>query len=182
MIDAEKKLKSLYTREIKVSPLPPATLTGINTPGLVREIFEFYTWALDYYPADYLLEDSIKVPVDILKKCGEGRQPYLEPRRMRLPAREEGKFKLWHSGGSTPEYPLPISITAMEQPEEVLLVASMLEELRSKLAVNLDPSPSFERGLGGQVRPKQARDFLVIGSSNASKLSAALAEQGFLSW
>jgi hypothetical protein len=57
----------------------------------------------------------------------------------------------------------------------------MLEELRSKLAVNLDPSPSFERGLGGQVRPKQARDFLGIGSSNASKLSAALAEQGFSS-
>jgi hypothetical protein len=69
----------------------------------------------------------------------------------------------------------------MQQPEEALLVASMLEELRSKLAVNLDPSPSFERGLGGQVRPKQARDFLVIGSSNASKLSAALAQQGFSS-
>jgi hypothetical protein len=57
----------------------------------------------------------------------------------------------------------------------------MLEELRSKLAVNLDPSPSFERGLGGQTRPKQACDFLVIGSSNASKLSAALADQGFSS-
>jgi hypothetical protein len=29
MIEAEKKLKNTYTREIKVSPLPPA----INTPA-----------------------------------------------------------------------------------------------------------------------------------------------------
>jgi hypothetical protein len=87
MIEAEKKLKNLYIREIKISPLPPSSLTGINTPVLVRELFEFNTWALDYSPADCLLEDSIKVTVDIMKKNGDGRQPYLEPRRMHLPAR-----------------------------------------------------------------------------------------------
>jgi hypothetical protein len=63
---------------------------------------------------------------------------------MRLPDREEGKFKLWQSGGSTPEFPLPMAVTAMQQPEEILLITTMLAELRSKLAVNLDPSPSFE--------------------------------------
>jgi hypothetical protein len=57
----------------------------------------------------------------------------------------------------------------------------MITELRDKLTVDLDPNPSFERGLGGQSRSKQARDFMVVGSSNASKLASALAAQGYTS-
>jgi hypothetical protein len=55
IIAAEKKLKNLYTRDIKVSPLPPTTRTGINTPAVIRELYEFHTWALDYYQQDSLL-------------------------------------------------------------------------------------------------------------------------------
>jgi hypothetical protein len=77
--------------------------------------------------------------------------------------------------------PIPVSVLALQQPDEKRLVKAMIEEIRSKLAVDLDPNPTFERGLGGQERPKQARDFLVIGSSNASKLSKALSQQGYSS-
>jgi hypothetical protein len=40
---------------------------------------------------------------------------------MRLPDKEDSKFKLWQSGGLTPEFPLPVAVTAMQQPEEILL-------------------------------------------------------------
>jgi hypothetical protein len=34
----------------------------------------------------------------------------------------------------------------MQQPEEKRLVNKMIEEIRTKLAVDLDPNPTFERG------------------------------------
>jgi hypothetical protein len=55
----------------------------------------------------------------------------------------------------------------------------MIAEIREKHAIDLDPSPAFERGLGGQDRPRQSIDFAIIGSSHASKVSAALERQGF---
>jgi hypothetical protein len=67
----------------------------------------------------------------------------------------------------------------MLQPKEEKLVMTLLEELRSKLAMYLDTSPAFERGLGQQSKAKLAVDFLVIGSSNASKLSSALGNMGY---
>jgi hypothetical protein len=138
------------------------------------------TWALDYFPADVALEDTMKLAATIIRENGEGVQSYLELRRLRLPSRDEQKYKLWHSGGSTPPLPIPVSVLAMQQPDEKRLVKTMIEEIRTMLAVDLDPNPTFERGLGGQ-RPKQARDFLLIGSSNASKLSVALSQKGYSS-
>jgi hypothetical protein len=49
----------------------------------------------------------------------------------------------------------------------------------SKLALDLDTSPAFEKGLGPQSRVKQAVDFLVIGSRNASKLATCLSNKGY---
>jgi hypothetical protein len=46
-------------------------------------------------------------------------------------------------------------------------------------AIDLDPSPAFERVLGGQDKLKQSIDFSIVGSSHASKVSKALENQGF---
>jgi hypothetical protein len=180
MIEAERRIKTSLSRDVKVGPLPPTTLTGLAVPSVIRELFEYMTWALDYFP-DVALEDTMQLAATIIRENGEGVQSYLEPRHLRLPSRDETKFKLWHSGGSTSPLPIPVSVIAMQQPEEERLVYKMIEEIRTKLAVDLDPNPTFERGLGGQERPKQARDFMVIGSSNASKLSVALSQQGYSS-
>jgi hypothetical protein len=75
--------------------------------------------------------------------------------------------------------PLPYSATALQQPEEKNLVTAMIAEIREKQAIDLDPSPAFERGLGGQDRPRQSIDFAIVGSSHASKVCAALDRQGF---
>jgi hypothetical protein len=181
LIEAERRIKTSLSRDVKVGPLPPTTLTGVAVPSVVRELFELMTWAVDYYPADVALEDTMKLAATIIRENGEGIQSYLEPRRLRLLSRDEAKYKLWHSGGSTPPLLIPVSVLALQQPDEKRLVKAMIEEIRSKLVVDLDPNPTFERGLGGQERPKQARDFLVIGSSNASKLSKALSQQGYSS-
>jgi hypothetical protein len=58
------------------------------------------------------------------------------------------------------------------------LIVQMISELRVKLALDLDPSPTFDRGLGFQSRAKVRVNYLVIGSSNASHLRRALEEKG----
>jgi hypothetical protein len=105
LIEAEKRIQSSFSRDVKVGLLPPTTLTGLAVPSVVRELFELMTWAADYYPADVALEDSMKLAATILRQNGEGVQSYLEPRRLRLPSRDEARYKLWHSGGSTPPPP-----------------------------------------------------------------------------
>jgi hypothetical protein len=44
----------------------------------------------------------------------------------------------------------------------------------------VDPSPSFERGLGLQSSAKKSLDFMIVGSSNASRLRDALVKKGYV--
>jgi hypothetical protein len=54
------------------------------------------------------------------------------------------------------------------------LIQQLISELRVKLALDLDPNPTFERGLGLQSRAKVRVNYLIIGSSHASKLRKVL--------
>jgi hypothetical protein len=74
LIEAEKRIQSSFSRDVKVGLLPPTTLTGLAVPSVVRELFELMTWAVDYYPADVALEDSMKLAATILRQNGEGVQ------------------------------------------------------------------------------------------------------------
>jgi hypothetical protein len=47
------------------------------------------------------------------------------------------------------------------------------------LALDLDPSPSLERGLGLQDKPIHKVEFMVVGNSNAGRLAKAINESGF---
>jgi hypothetical protein len=157
-------------------------MSGVRSGVVIRETFELLTWAESYYHQDVFLSEFTSTALDLIRKTGEGSQTWLEPKRMRLPANTEGGTATWHSGGNWANNnsgPIPNAATALQQPEEAQLANCMIKEIRDKLAIALDPSPVFERGLGGQDKPKQSIDFVVAGSSNASKLSKALEDQGF---
>jgi hypothetical protein len=175
-----------FGREIRVGPLPPFLLAGVHHSTVVRELFEFITWTGIYYDGcDHYMEETFAAAKIIMQETGVGEQLYMEAKRMRLPASYKNNEKmLWHSeyraeGENIIHEKLPHTITAMLQPKEEKLVLTLLEELRSKLALDLDTSPAFERGLGQPSKAKLAVDFLVIGSSNASKLSTALGNMGY---
>jgi hypothetical protein len=58
-------------------------------------------------------------------------------------------------------------------------VNTLIDELRVKLALDLEPIPTLERGMGLQSRPRRKVDFMVIGSSNAGRLTKALNEANY---
>jgi hypothetical protein len=182
LLDSVTTITSKLGREVRVSPLPPMMMSGIDSGQVIREVFKLATWAESYFPNDIFLSETTAAALEEIKRNGEGTQTYMEPKRVRLPASTGLPHTTWHSGGpwvNSNSGPLPYSATAIQQPEEKALVTTMIAEIREKQAIDLDPSPAFERGLGGQDRPRQYIDFAVVRSSHASKVSAALKRQGF---
>jgi hypothetical protein len=162
MLEAEKKMRERLGRDLRVVPLPPMLMSGVDSGVLIREQFEFYTWAETFFPADSYLDESIASALAIIRSTCDGNQTWLEPKRVRLPAHTPSGATTWHSGGSTVVNtntgPLPYGATALQQPEERETVTTMIHEIREKLAVDLDPSPAFERGRGGGARQAEAVD------------------------
>jgi hypothetical protein len=133
-------------------------MSGIDSGQVIREVFELATWAESYFPNDIFLSETTAAALEEIRKSGEGAQTFMEPKRVRLPASTGLPHTTWHCGGSwvsRNSRPLPYTATALQQPEEKALVTTMIAEIREKQAIDLDPSPAFERGLGGQDRPRQ---------------------------
>jgi hypothetical protein len=185
LLRATKMIQDRLGKETRVAPAPPLLLAGCGDSSTIRELYEFTAWAADYYrETDCYLEASFALAKYQLTETGEGEQTDLAMRRFRLPSPRGEEEKLWFSGGvfrgsSTTPIAIPAKVKPAPQKMENALVIEMIKELRSKLALDLDPSPAFERGLGLQSSPKKAVDFMVVGSSNASKLAKALEDRGF---
>jgi hypothetical protein len=139
-------------RDVKVGPLPPFMLAGCHHRTVVHKVFEFIAWANSYYEhCDFYMEAMFEAAKNIKMETGFGQQLYLKVKRMRLPASyKNGGSMLWHSDSNVEgnSKKLPCTIPPLLQPKEEKLVITLLEELRSNLALDLDTSPSFERGLG----------------------------------
>jgi hypothetical protein len=180
-LEATKILHERLGRETRISALPPLLIGGCNNSVVVRELLEFTAWA-EHYDMNNpgMMEDTFTVAKLMLHDQGEGKQTNLEMKRCRLPGKD-GTSNIWYSGGvwNGTGDAIPEKVKPATQLQEEKIVKLLIDEIRSKLALDLDPSPTFERGLGLQTRTKQAVDFLIIGSSNASKLSRALEERGF---
>jgi hypothetical protein len=52
----------------------------------------------------------------------------------------------------------------------------MIEEIKKRLALDLEPHPVIERLVGSQSKPKRRTDFMVVGGSNGRRLARALTE------
>jgi hypothetical protein len=88
-----------------------------------------------------------------------------EERRMRLPVRTTAAAKkVWSSGGKDSRA-MPTKIRPLTSDDEKNLVSQLITELRVKLALDLDPTPTYERGVGLQSRAKVRVDYLIIGTA-----------------
>jgi hypothetical protein len=57
-------------------------------------------------------------------------------------------------------------------------VETLDADIRRRLALDLEPHPVIQRLVGPQSKPKCRVDFLVVGSSNARRLTRTLDEAG----
>jgi hypothetical protein len=163
---AEQKIRSRFGKETMVGLLPPLLLAGSTSPATIRALHELLVWSEDYYQgADSYLDDTFAAAVAALKNSGEWQQLNIEIRRTRLPSyhKNEGEWKVWSSGGTllcdaAHAKVLPTSIKPATVVVETNIITCLLQELRTRLALDLDPNPTFERGLGLQSKIKQSVD------------------------
>jgi hypothetical protein len=164
----------------RVLPLPPILLGGCDKPDTIRGLYELMAWSGDYFSEeDGYLEVTTALARELLNDQGSGSKQAREFRRVLLPdkATTSGR-KAWNSGGYySPE--LPTIIRAMTTSMEKRWVTSLVSEIRTKLALDLDPNPTLERGMGLQSRANRKVDFLVIGGSNAARLTRMLNDAGY---
>jgi hypothetical protein len=177
-LEAEKMLKEKFGPLTRVGPLPPVMLGGCDNEALIRSIYELGFWLEDYFTTEpAYLEETHVAALYKLDELGEG---MLEPeeRRIRLPVKTPtAAKKIWSSGGKDSRA-MPSKIRPLTSEDEKNLISQLITELRVKLALDLDPNPTYERGLGLQSRARVRVDYLIIGSSHARKLRDALDEKG----
>jgi hypothetical protein len=75
---------------------------------------------------------------------------------------------------------LPLRVSMPWVSEEEVVAVCMVDEMRDKLAVDLDPAPKVNRwpAVSTGSAGNQAKTALVVGSSHAGKLAAALRRAG----
>jgi hypothetical protein len=74
---------------------------------------------------------------------------------------------------------IPATVRLPTRPEEEVLISSIIRETREKLAVDLDLQPNFDRWpQPAESSETGSHSFLLIGSSHAGKIGAALTKLG----
>jgi hypothetical protein len=176
---AEKVLTEKLGKETKVTPLPPMLLGGCDDKNALRSLQELMGWAAHYYHhEECYMEESHRVAAEILSESGTSSGLEWEERRYRLPSKHgDSVKKIWCSKPLT-EDKIPLKVRPLSSSNEMLLITTIIAELRQRLALDLDPSPSFDRGLGIQSMPKKKIEYLLVGSSNASRLKDAFVQKG----
>jgi hypothetical protein len=173
-------LREKLGKSTVVLPLPPIVLNGSQHRPIIRSIFELMAWTDNYFRNEnFYLDASTQVAREILQDQAVECSAALEFRRLMLPERSAAcGRKEWNSGGDgCPAIPTELRPLSSEQEKRWL--ESLIEECRSKLALDLDPVPNLERGMGLQSEPKRKVDFMIIGSSNAARLTKAVTEAGY---
>jgi hypothetical protein len=173
MQEAERRIHNVLGRETIFQPLPPILLGGTSDSNLIRSLFELIEWSTSFYAGNDYLEGSSLKAKSILQDLGTGLRATLESRRYALPVRDDAKKKVWASVASD-NMCIPISVKPLTAAMESDYVTGIIAEMKEKWALDLDPSPKHDRALGPQTKPKRKVDILVVGSSNAQRLGAAL--------
>jgi hypothetical protein len=177
LVAVETKIKEKYGHETVFQPLPPVLLGGTDNFNLIRSLFELSMWVEFYYEGDNSLEKTNILSRAILMEMGKGEKSDIEMRRYSLPAKGDKATRVWASGGQDSRA-VPCKISALTHSMETKYVTGLVEEIRAKMALDLDRQPIVDRALGEQVRPRRKVDVLVVGAANAPMLATALRAKG----
>jgi hypothetical protein len=139
---------------------------------------EVYRWAEDAFgEEDGLMKESVAKGFQMLEDDTDERQGDYR-RRMRLPASliPVDCKKCWEIGG----FNLKKHVAPASPEKEAEVVLALLSEVRSKKAIDLDPTPSFDRKVsaGQNTNTRQMKLYLVLGGTNANHMAEAMRRKG----
>lgn len=175
-VAAKMKLVSAVPGLI-VGPLPPLLMAGASCARTIRSTIEMAAWAtMVMKDEDGFLEDTFGRVVEHIKLMGNGVQADYD-HQLKLPTTSSNTLikAIWSSGGWGA---LPSTLPPLGKTLERSAILSLLEEVNLKLALCLDLDPNLDRSVKANTCELDRADFLIVGSSNASKLAAQLDKTG----
>jgi hypothetical protein len=178
LVGAIERLKRSVGEHVVYTPAPHLFGGGCNDGATVRAAVEVGAWSIHVFGKELChMKNSFETANDILATAGHGGIVPDQLNRYRLPTADR-RYTTWVSGGMTelPNCVFPASTTNEERHFE-----SVISEIRSGLAIDLEPTPSFERGVGPCLANAASGGTIVVGSSNAQRLHKALMEAGWAS-
>jgi hypothetical protein len=147
LIAAIERLKVEIGEHVVYTPLPQDQMT-------IRLAVEVGAWAVHYFGKDNnLLKESFEVANDIMEEAGTGGHQAEVASRHRL-SHEGRTYTTWFTSGLTS---LPVEVRPATKEREQLLLTKIIGEVRKGLAIDLEPTPSFERGVAPVMAPPEQR-------------------------
>jgi hypothetical protein len=142
LLRAIRYLRRSMGDHLVYGPLPNLFLCGCNDPVTIRTAFEVSRWAKLTLGDNTLLTNSFgKVEELLISRCG-GIFQESHRQTLRLPTADGNNLLSYSSGGWTT---IPKKVPACSATEELQAVTTIVEEIRDKMAVDLDPSPTVDR-------------------------------------
>jgi hypothetical protein len=175
MMGAIERLRNGLGEHMVYTPLPHFFGSGCGDSMTIRSAVEVCAWVTRFFGKDStFLKESFNVANIILEESGLGGfQPEVAGRH-RLPA--EGRtYTTWYSSGLDS---LPTAVRPANKQREERMLTAIIQEIRKGLAIDLEPTPSFERGVGPAMAVQCSSKILVMGSRDARRTKLALEEGG----
>jgi lysophospholipase L1-like esterase len=176
LVAAIKFLRRSLGDHIIYGPLPNLLINGCGDWSVIKTSLEIGWWAmLAFKNSPALLQNSYRLLEKML-----GDRAMNEPQQamrtvLRLPLLDGSTVAVATGGDS-----IPTKIGMPKESEEKVVIICMIDEMRDRLAVDLDPAPAFNRWPDISMVQKSgaARTAMVVGSSHAGKLAAAMRRAG----
>jgi hypothetical protein len=174
-------IRSVLGQDIKVAPLPPMFLGGCNSEELIRSCAEVAVWAdAVFTEEDGYMQESCRKAAQMLE-AGPGDEAQQDYRiKMRLPASTTptaGK-QTWDLGG----FRLRKGMKPATPDKESEIILSLVNEVRAKLAINIDAAPAFDRKTPEitdvRVPARSNKVYLAVGGQHALNLTEAMHRKG----
>jgi hypothetical protein len=176
---AIKYLRRSLGDHLVYGALPNIFLNGSEDPVTIRTCWEFAAWAkFTFREEASLLYNSFNFVENQLIKRGAGGVQATQRCTLRMPT-ADGNNNLSFSSGGWDNIPNRILSCSVNDEKEA--VEAIVAEIRDKLAIDLDPHPVVDRWpniLDARPGNPAIKTFLIIGSSHAGKLAAALRRGG----
>jgi hypothetical protein len=178
LVAAAASIKAVLGSDLKVAPAPPLFLGGCDRAEIIRSCAEVISWAEDAFgEEDGLMKESMAKGLQLLEDTtGERQEDFTQ--RMRLPTSTspaDGK-KSWEMGG----FSLKKTVAPTSPEKEAEVILALINEVRSKMAIDLDSAPSFDRKVkqGLNCNVQHTKLYLTVGGIDAEWMAEAMRRKG----
>ncbi len=159
---------------VEVIPFVPVPVCGLGGGGLIRDLFDLDAWILGSALGPGIrLEGTRRAFWEVMGSVGDGINDDKGVRTFFIPADcRNPRKRVFRSQPPVPA--LPASLPPLSSLEEKKIVCALISDLNGFYGINLDPSPSLERGVSTQGSGTAQGRTILVGASHMVRLGEKL--------